>query len=72
VLVYHDVLGIEDRILPKFVRRYADLKTAGVDALAAFADDVRTGSFPAAAETYHLSADVAETLGLYGMAPVGA
>ena len=33
VLVYHDVLGIEDRILPKFVRRYADLKAAGVDAL---------------------------------------
>ena len=30
VLVFHDVLGIEDRILPKFVRRYADLKAAGV------------------------------------------
>jgi hypothetical protein len=26
VLVFHDVLGIEDRIAPKFVRRYADLK----------------------------------------------
>ncbi len=24
VLVFHDLLGIEDRILPKFVRRYAD------------------------------------------------
>ncbi|MGH9276252.1 MAG: 3-methyl-2-oxobutanoate hydroxymethyltransferase [Acidimicrobiales bacterium] len=72
VLVYHDVLGIEDRILPKFVRRYADLKAASVAALSAYADDVRTGAFPAAAESYHLSADVAETLGLYGMAPVGA
>ena len=29
VLVYHDVLGIEDRIAPKFVRRYADLKAVG-------------------------------------------
>src|SRR3546814_15062174 len=28
VLVYHDVLGIEDRITPKFVRRYADVKAA--------------------------------------------
>ncbi len=72
VLVYHDVLGIEDRLLPKFVRRYADLKTAGVSALAAYADDVRSGAFPAPAESYHLAADVAETLGLYGMAPVGA
>ncbi len=72
VLVYHDVLGIEDRILPKFVRRYADLKSAGVDALAAYAADVRSGAFPGEAETYHLSTEVAETLGLYGLAPAGA
>jgi 3-methyl-2-oxobutanoate hydroxymethyltransferase len=71
VLVYHDVLGIEDRILPKFVRRYASLKSAGVDALAAYAADVRSGAFPAEAETYHLSNEVAETLGLYGLAPIG-
>ena len=37
VLVYHDVLGIEDRILPKFVRRYADVKATSVAALAAYA-----------------------------------
>ena len=66
VLVYHDVLGIEDRIAPKFVRRYADLKAASVDAIAAYAADVRGGSFPGPAESYHLSAEVAETLGLYG------
>jgi 3-methyl-2-oxobutanoate hydroxymethyltransferase len=66
VLVYHDLLGIEDRMLPKFVRRYADLGTASVDALRAFADDVRSGHFPNDTESYHLSAEVAETLGLYG------
>ncbi|HEV7762232.1 MAG TPA: 3-methyl-2-oxobutanoate hydroxymethyltransferase [Acidimicrobiales bacterium] len=66
VLVYHDLLGIEDRMLPKFVRRYADLGTASVDALRAFADDVRSGHFPDDTESYHLSAEVAETLGLYG------
>ena len=73
VLVFHDVLGIEDRILPKFVRRYADLKARGVEALAAYAADVRTGAFPAEAETYHLSSEVAETLGLYGsvVQPIG-
>jgi len=68
VLVYHDLLGIEDRLAPKFVRRYADLKTAAVDAVAAYAADVRSGAFPAAAESYHLGAEVAETLGLYGHA----
>jgi 3-methyl-2-oxobutanoate hydroxymethyltransferase len=66
VLVYHDLLGIEDRMLPKFVRRYADLGTASVDALRAFAADVRSGHFPNDTESYHLSAEVAETLGLYG------
>jgi 3-methyl-2-oxobutanoate hydroxymethyltransferase len=66
VLVFHDVLGIEDRITPKFVRRYADLKGDAVRALSAFAADVRSGEFPNADESYHLKADVAETLALYG------
>jgi 3-methyl-2-oxobutanoate hydroxymethyltransferase len=72
VLVFHDVLGIEDRVLPKFVRRYAELRTLGVEALTAFAADVRSGAFPAAAESYHLTAEVAETLGLYGGATLDA
>jgi 3-methyl-2-oxobutanoate hydroxymethyltransferase len=68
VLVYHDVLGIEDRIAPKFVRRYADVRTVAVEGLRAYAADVRSGAFPGPAESYHLSADVVETLGLYGSA----
>ena len=66
VLVFHDVLGIEDRIVPKFVRRYASLKADAVAALAAYADDVRSRRFPADEESYHLADDVAEALGLYG------
>ncbi len=66
VLVFHDVLGIEDRITPKFVRRYAEIGTASVEALSAFAADVRGGSFPNDDESYHLTAETAETLGLYG------
>ncbi len=31
VLVYHDLLGLEDRKLPKFVRRYADLRGVATD-----------------------------------------
>lgn len=66
VLVFHDVLGIEDRIKPKFVRRYASLRADGVAALAAYAEDVRTGRFPADDESYHLTSEQAESLGLYG------
>jgi 3-methyl-2-oxobutanoate hydroxymethyltransferase len=66
VLVAHDLLGLEDRITPKFVRRYASLKADAVAAMAAFAEDVRAGRFPADEESYHLSAEQAEALGLYG------
>ncbi len=66
VLVFHDVLGIEDRITPKFVRRYAALKADAVDALRHFATDVRSGSFPDDDESYHLTGEAAATLGLYG------
>ncbi|MBA2326869.1 MAG: 3-methyl-2-oxobutanoate hydroxymethyltransferase [Actinobacteria bacterium] len=66
VLVYHDLLGLEDRLKPKFVRRYAALKADATAAVAHFADDVRSGRFPASEETYHLADDVAEALGLHG------
>jgi 3-methyl-2-oxobutanoate hydroxymethyltransferase len=52
VLVYHDLLGLEERIAPRFVRRYAELGVASREALAAFAADVRAGRFPAAGESY--------------------
>ncbi len=66
VLVLHDLLGLEDRVAPKFVRRYASLKGDATSAVAAFAGDVRARRFPAAGETYHLADDVAEALGLAG------
>ncbi len=66
VLVLHDLLGLEDRLAPKFVRRYADLRADGVAAIQAYAADVRSGAFPSAAESYHLSDSVAEELALYG------
>ena len=66
VLVYHDVLGIEERMAPKFVRRYADVGAASVEGLRAFAEDVRARRFPSDDESYHLSAEVSESLSLYG------
>ncbi len=55
VLVFHDLLGLgpADRKPPKFVRQYADLGRLATAAIASFADDVRDGSFPGEAETYH-------------------
>ena len=53
VLVFHDLLGLEDRLAPRFVRRYASLRDEGIKALAAFAADVRSGDFPSPTESYH-------------------
>ena len=64
VLVLHDLLGLEDRMAPKFVRRYAEQKADGIAAVAAFAADVRSGAFPSEAETYHLAPAVAAELGM--------
>jgi 3-methyl-2-oxobutanoate hydroxymethyltransferase len=64
VLVFHDVLGLQDGIRPKFVRRYASLKADGTEAIAAFAADVRSGAFPGEEETYHLPAATAAALGV--------
>lgn len=65
VLVYHDLLGLQDDLRPRFVRRYADLGDAAVEALGRFAADVRTGRFPSAEESYSLNAGEAAALGLY-------
>ncbi|MHB8529251.1 MAG: 3-methyl-2-oxobutanoate hydroxymethyltransferase [Caulobacteraceae bacterium] len=51
ILVTADMLGLSDWT-PKFVRRYADLRVEIAAAARAYADDVRSRAFPAAAETY--------------------
>jgi 3-methyl-2-oxobutanoate hydroxymethyltransferase len=52
VLVYHDLLGLTEGHLPRFVKRYANLSREIRDALDAYAADVRAGSFPAEEHTY--------------------
>jgi 3-methyl-2-oxobutanoate hydroxymethyltransferase len=66
VLVYHDIIGLENRFKPKFVRRYANAFDDQVAALASFAGDVRHGAFPSAEETYRAGDGLIEALGLYG------
>ncbi len=46
VLVLYDMLGLYPDA-PPFVKRYADIATVATDALHAYAEDVRTGAFPA-------------------------
>jgi len=52
VLVYHDLLGLTEGHLPRFVKRYANLSREIRDALEAYAADVRSGAFPGEEHTY--------------------
>ncbi|HEY5304145.1 MAG TPA: 3-methyl-2-oxobutanoate hydroxymethyltransferase [Acidimicrobiales bacterium] len=52
VLVLHDLLGLTKRQPPKFVRRYAEVGDVITNAVAAYARDVRNGTFPSDAESY--------------------
>jgi 3-methyl-2-oxobutanoate hydroxymethyltransferase len=52
VLVWHDMLGFYEGRAPRFVKRYAELGDAIVEALERYAEDVRSGSFPEQQHTY--------------------
>jgi 3-methyl-2-oxobutanoate hydroxymethyltransferase len=62
ILVFHDLVNLTAAPLAKFVRRYADASALFTEAIQHYASDVRSGSFPADAECYHLpreaSADI--------------
>jgi 3-methyl-2-oxobutanoate hydroxymethyltransferase len=57
VLVYHDLLGLSEGHLPRFVKRYANLSREIRDALEAYASEVRAGTFPTEEYTYAMADD---------------
>ena len=64
VLVFHDLIGVFDRFKPRFVKRYLEGGELIRQAIAAYAADVRAGSFPSAEHSYQM--DAGELEGLYG------
>lgn len=73
VLVIHDLLGLSfSATRPRFVRQYADLRTAMTDAISRFAEDVRAGTYPSEAESYPLPADTAIELAELNSAAMGS
>lgn len=63
VLVVHDLLGITPEPRPKFVRPYAALREAMLEAFARYRQDVSEGCFPGDAESYHWPPLVKEQFG---------
>jgi 3-methyl-2-oxobutanoate hydroxymethyltransferase len=52
VLVWQDMAGLRGGPLPRFVKRYADLRGVLRGAVDAFAEEVRTGTYPGPEHSY--------------------
>ena len=57
VLVWHDLLGINEGVAPRFVKRYANLADETRRALETFAAEVRSGAYPADEHVYKIGSD---------------
>ena len=56
VLVIHDMLGLYDKIDPKFVKRYLSLSKSIRKAVSEYVNDVENQTFPADEHSYHMEA----------------
>lgn len=52
VLVYQDMVGMNNGVLPKFVRKYIDLHSKITDAISEYVKDVKEMNFPNEKESY--------------------
>ena len=55
VLVAHDMLGLQEDLSPKFVKRYAQGRQVFLEAMRQFRTEVRSGRFPGPEHSYHLA-----------------
>ncbi|HUI47902.1 MAG TPA: 3-methyl-2-oxobutanoate hydroxymethyltransferase [Acidimicrobiia bacterium] len=57
VLVFHDLLGIYDGHAPRFAKRYGEMREQMIAGVAAYAAEVRGGSFPGPEHVYSIDDD---------------
>ena len=55
VLVFHDILGLFERFVPKFVKQFETLGVKAKLALRNYAGEVRSGAFPDAAHSFSMN-----------------
>lgn len=57
VLVTHDMIGLFDKFVPKFVKQYIKIRPMILQALAQYKDEVQSGAFPADEHSFGMNAD---------------
>ncbi len=62
VLVTHDMIGLFDRFVPKFVKQYANVSQDIVAAFNAYAEEVATGKFPGPEHSFTMKDEVLKRL----------
>ncbi len=62
VLVIHDILGLYEKLKPKFVKQYLSLSNDVVQAVSKFKSDVESGSFPAEENWFSMEKEEYEKL----------
>jgi 3-methyl-2-oxobutanoate hydroxymethyltransferase len=58
VLVTHDLVGMFEKFVPRFVKQYANLAPQIKEAIASFRDEVRSGEYPDAAHSFPMQDEV--------------
>ena len=61
VLVFHDLLGIYDGHTPRFAKRYGEMREQMIAGVAAYAAEVRSGTFPGPEHIYSIDDDELRT-----------
>lgn len=62
VLVTHDMVGLFDKFVPKFVKQYAQIRPTIIDALKTFKEEVSNESFPASEHSFSMPDKTLEEL----------
>ncbi|MEN8263429.1 MAG: 3-methyl-2-oxobutanoate hydroxymethyltransferase [Nitrospirota bacterium] len=52
VLVLHDVIGLFERFVPKFIKKYANLNDDALNAIRTYKEEVEKGSFPSEDQSF--------------------
>jgi 3-methyl-2-oxobutanoate hydroxymethyltransferase len=52
VLVLHDVIGLFERFVPKFVKQYANLKEEALKAIRTYKEEIEKGIFPSEEQSF--------------------
>ncbi|HEX9432278.1 MAG TPA: 3-methyl-2-oxobutanoate hydroxymethyltransferase [Burkholderiales bacterium] len=62
VLVFHDLVGLFSGFTPTFVKRYTEAGEAMRNAVARYAEEVRSGAFPSESHSFAIKDDVVKRL----------